>query len=225
MNSPITLNTVSITASPVRYQEQILTADALDFIAKLHQAFESRRVELMQRRQLNRARIANGHDPKFLDSTRHIREDNSWQVAPAAPGLEDRRVEIAGPIDRKSTIRALNSGAKVWMADMEDQCSPTWANVIKNQVNLRRVLDGTIDYTTVEGTVLTPRIGAALEAAAELEVGTVKVNGVFGGAPGGAAQPRRDSGAGFGYGPELLDEMTTVSVVHLESPRVPGAGR
>ncbi|QCY46067.1 Malate synthase [Glutamicibacter creatinolyticus] len=157
MNSPITLNTVSITASPVRYQEQILTADALDFIAKLHQAFESRRVELMQRRQLNRARIANGHDPKFLDSTRHIREDNSWQVAPAAPGLEDRRVEIAGPIDRKSTIRALNSGAKVWMADMEDQCSPTWANVIKNQVNLRRVLDGTIDYTTVEGTVLTPR--------------------------------------------------------------------
>ncbi len=59
----------------------------------------------MQRRQLNRARIANGHDPKFLDSTRHIREDNSWQVAPAAPGLEDRRVEIAGPIDRKSTIR------------------------------------------------------------------------------------------------------------------------
>lgn len=74
------------------------------------------------------------------------------------------------------------------------------------------------------GNVLTPRIEGALETAAELEVGTVKVNGVFGGAPGGAAQPRRDSGAGFGYGPELLDEMTTVSVVHIESP-APGTAR
>lgn len=151
MNSPITLNNITITASPVRYQEQILTTDALDFIAQLHRAFEPRRVELMQRRQLNRARIANGRDPQFLEETRHIREDNSWKVAPIAPGLEDRRVEITGPIERKMTVNALNSGAKVWLADMEDACSPTWANVIKNQVNLRRVLDGTIDFTSPEG--------------------------------------------------------------------------
>ena len=151
MNSPITLNDITITASPVRYQEQILTADALDFIAKLHRSFEPRRAELMQRRQLNRARIANGRDPKFLEETRHIREDATWKVAPIAPGLEDRRVEITGPIERKMTINALNSGAKVWLADMEDACSPTWANVIKNQVNLRRVLDGTIDFTSPEG--------------------------------------------------------------------------
>lgn len=105
----------------------------------------------MQRRQLNRARIANGHDPKFLEETRHIREDASWQVAPIAPGLQDRRVEITGPIERKMAINALNSGANVWLADMEDACSPTWQNVIKNQVNLLRVLDGELDFTDPDG--------------------------------------------------------------------------
>lgn len=125
MNSPITLNNITITATPVRYQEQILTSEALDFLSALHTAFEPRRAELMQRRQVNRARIANGRDPKFLDETRAIREDDSWQVAPIAPGLEDRRVEITGPIERKMAINALNSGAKVWLADMEDASSPS----------------------------------------------------------------------------------------------------
>ncbi|PRB69371.1 malate synthase A [Arthrobacter sp. MYb213] len=151
MFTPTSLNSIQITATPVRYQEQILTEQALDFISNLHQAFEGRRVELMQRRQLNRARIANGHDPKFLEETRHIREDASWQVAPIAPGLEDRRVEITGPIERKMAINALNSGANVWLADMEDACSPTWQNVIKNQVNLLRVLDGELDFTDPDG--------------------------------------------------------------------------
>ncbi len=151
MFTPTSLNPIQITATPVRYQEQILTDQALDFISNLHQAFEGRRVELMQRRQLNRARIANGHDPKFLEETSHIREDASWQVAPIAPGLEDRRVEITGPIERKMAINALNSGANVWLADMEDACSPTWQNVIKNQVNLLRVLDGELDFTDPDG--------------------------------------------------------------------------
>ena len=151
MFTPTSLNSIQITATPVRYQEQILTEQALDFISNLHQAFEGRRVELMQRRQLNRARIANGHDPKFLEETSHIREDASWQVAPIAPGLEDRRVEITGPIERKMAINALNSGANVWLADMEDACSPTWQNVIKNQVNLLRVLDGELDFTDPDG--------------------------------------------------------------------------
>ncbi|MGP5256279.1 malate synthase A [Glutamicibacter ardleyensis] len=151
MFTPTSLNSIQITATPVRYQEQILTEQALDFISNLHQAFEGRRVELMQRRQLNRARIANGHDPKFLEETRHIREDASWQVAPIAPGLQDRRVEITGPIERKMAINALNSGANVWLADMEDACSPTWQNVIKNQVNLLRVLDGELDFTDPDG--------------------------------------------------------------------------
>ncbi|HJX77983.1 malate synthase A [Glutamicibacter sp.] len=151
MFTPTSLNSIQITATPVRYQEQILTEQALDFISNLHQAFEGRRVELMQRRQLNRARIANGHDPKFLEETSHIREDASWQVAPIAPGLENRRVEITGPIERKMAINALNSGANVWLADMEDACSPTWQNVIKNQVNLLRVLDGELDFTDPDG--------------------------------------------------------------------------
>ncbi|TAP25116.1 malate synthase A [Arthrobacter sp. S41] len=151
MNSPITLNNITITAIPVRHQEQILSSDALDFLSSLHSAFETRRAELMQRRQVNRARIANGRDPKFLDETRSIRDDDSWQVAPIAPGLEDRRVEITGPIERKMAINALNSGANVWLADMEDACSPTWQNVIKNQVNLIRILDKELDFTAPDG--------------------------------------------------------------------------
>ncbi len=151
MNTPITLNNITITATEVRYQEKILTSEALDFLSALHQGFEHRRAELMQNRQLNRARIANGRDPKFLETTRGIREDTSWQVAPIAPGLEDRRVEITGPIERKMAINALNSGANVWLADMEDACSPTWQNVIKNQVNLIRVLDHELDFTAPDG--------------------------------------------------------------------------
>lgn len=151
MNSPLRLNNIQITATPVRYQGRILSQEALDFIGALHQGFEHRRQELMQRRQLNRARIANGKDPKFLEETRHIREDSGWQVADIAPGLEDRRVEITGPIERKMAINALNSGANVWLADMEDASSPTWQNVIKNQVNLIRILDGELDFTAPDG--------------------------------------------------------------------------
>ncbi|RAX48953.1 malate synthase A [Arthrobacter sp. AQ5-05] len=151
MNDPITLNGITLVAAPVRRQEQILTPQALDFLAQLHKAFDGRRAELMQTRQLNRARIANGSDPKFRPETKHIRDDATWQVAPIAPGLEDRRVEITGPTDRKMAINALNSGAKVWLADLEDSSTPTWSNVINGQLNLRAVLDRNIDFTSPEG--------------------------------------------------------------------------
>ncbi|ASN40642.1 MAG: malate synthase A [Paeniglutamicibacter terrestris] len=151
MNDPITLNGITLVAAPVRRQEEILTPQALDFLAQLHKAFDGRRAELMQTRQLNRARIANGSDPKFRPETAFIRDDASWQVAPIAPGLEDRRVEITGPTDRKMAINALNSGAKVWLADLEDSSTPTWSNVINGQLNLRAVLDRTIDFTSPEG--------------------------------------------------------------------------
>ena len=108
MNDPITLNGITLVAAPVRRQEEILTPQALDFLAQLHKAFDGRRAELMQTRQLNRARIANGSDPKFRPETKSIRDDESWKVAPIAPGLEDRRVEITGPTDRKMAINALN---------------------------------------------------------------------------------------------------------------------
>ncbi|MGB9035463.1 MAG: malate synthase A [Paeniglutamicibacter sp.] len=151
MNDPITLNGITLVAAPVRRQEQILTPQALDFLAQLHKAFDGRRAELMQTRQLNRARIANGSDPRFRPETKHIRDDATWQVAPIAPGLEDRRVEITGPTDRKMTINALNSGAKVWLADLEDSSTPSWSNVVNGQLNLRSVLDRNIDFTSPEG--------------------------------------------------------------------------
>ena len=87
----------------------------------------------------------------FLPETAHIRADDSWRVAPPAPGLVDRRVEITGPTDRKMTINALNSGANVWLADFEDANTPLWANMIEGQLNLKDALDRTIDFTSEEG--------------------------------------------------------------------------
>ncbi|MFJ7751547.1 malate synthase A [Arthrobacter sp. NPDC097144] len=151
MNDPITLNGISLTAPAVRRQEEILTPQALDFVKALHRATATRRQELLQQRQTRRRQISNGADPAFLAETRSIREDDSWRVAPPAPGLEDRRVEITGPVDRKMAVNALNSGAKVWLADMEDSSTPSWSNVINGQLNLRDVLDRRIDFTSPEG--------------------------------------------------------------------------
>jgi malate synthase len=142
---------ITMSAPSIDRQSEILTDDALEFLLALHQAFESRRAELLRARQDTRKRIANGADPRFLPETEHIRNDSSWRVAPLAPGLEDRRVEITGPVDRKMTINALNSGAKVWLADMEDSSTPNWDNVINGQVNLRDVLSRSIDFTSPEG--------------------------------------------------------------------------
>lgn len=146
-----TMNGITLTAQPVCRQDQILTPDALEFVAKLHRATTGRRQELLQARRTRRADIAAGQDPRFLRETEHIRNDDTWRVAPPAPGLEDRRVEITGPVDKKMTINALNSGAKVWLADMEDSSTPTWRNVIKGQLNLIDALERRIDFTTDEG--------------------------------------------------------------------------
>ncbi|MGC0238642.1 malate synthase A [Arthrobacter sp. SD76] len=146
-----TINGITLTAQPICRQSEVLTPDALEFIAKLHRATADRRKELLQARRARRAEIAAGADPRFLRETEHIRNDPSWRVAPPAPGLEDRRVEITGPVDKKMTINALNSGAKVWLADMEDSSTPTWRNVIKGQLNLTDALERRIDFTTEEG--------------------------------------------------------------------------
>ncbi|WP_427135079.1 malate synthase A [Pseudarthrobacter sp. S9] len=150
-SSGITLNGITLTAAPIHRQEEILTTEALDFITALHKATAERRQELLQARLHRRVQISNGEDPKFLPETAHIREDGSWRVAPPAPGLEDRRVEITGPVDKKMTINALNSGAKVWLADMEDSSTPSWRNVIQGQLNLIDALDRSIDFTSPEG--------------------------------------------------------------------------
>ncbi|MCO4252110.1 malate synthase A [Pseudarthrobacter raffinosi] len=146
-----TINGIQLIAHPVRRESEILTPEALEFISTLHWATEERRQELLKARQSRRTAIRAGQDPRFLSETAYIRNDPSWRVAPPAPGLEDRRVEITGPVDQKMTINALNSGAKVWLADMEDSSTPTWRNVIKGQLNLTDALERRIDFTTEEG--------------------------------------------------------------------------
>ncbi|WP_326637360.1 malate synthase A [Streptosporangium sp. NBC_01755] len=129
--------------------DEILTPEALAFVATLQREFDGRRLELLQARQARQAELSAGGTLDFLPETRHVRE-SEWHVASPAPGLEDRRVEITGPVDRKMTINALNSGAKVWLADFEDANAPTWENTVNGQLNLRDALDRTIDFSAGE---------------------------------------------------------------------------
>lgn len=129
---------------------EILTPEALSFIANLSRAFELRREELLQKRVQRQADLDAGKMPDFLPETEHIR-NSDWTVAPIPPDLQDRRVEITGPVDRKMVINALNSGAKVFMADFEDSHSPTWEATIQGQINVRDAIDRTITYTSPEG--------------------------------------------------------------------------
>ena len=131
--------------------DEILTDEAVAFLTALHDRFATRRSEELHR-QLGVARaIENGRDPRFLPETESVRAEPNWRVAGAGPGLEDRRVEITGPTDRKMTVNALNSGAKVWLADLEDATSPTWHNIIDGQVNLRDAIRREVDFTSAEG--------------------------------------------------------------------------
>ncbi len=115
---------------------EILTPEAMAFVAGLHRRFDARRRDLLAARQVRQARFDAGELPDFLPETASIRAGD-WKVAPIPADLLDRRVEITGPVDRKMIINALNSGAKVFMADFEDATSPTWANVVEGQVNLK----------------------------------------------------------------------------------------
>ncbi|WEH30606.1 malate synthase A [Streptomyces sp. AM 3-1-1] len=149
-------------------QEEILTPAALAFLAELHRAFAPRRAELLAHRAERRAEIARTASLDFLPATRAIREDDSWRVAPAPEALQDRRVEITGPTDRKMTINALNSGAKVWLADFEDASAPTWENVIGGQANLIDAFERKIDFTDA-------RTGKSYALRPEEELATVVV--------------------------------------------------
>ena len=131
-------------------ETQVLTQAASVFLTKLAREFESRRRELLHRRQTRQKNFDAGAMPDFLPETRDIRESN-WMVAPIPRDLMDRRVEITGPPDRKMIINALNSGASVFMADFEDSNSPTWMNNLEGQSNLRDAVDGTISFVSSEG--------------------------------------------------------------------------
>jgi malate synthase len=142
---------VEITGPAGERYDEILTPKALELLAALHDELSDRRAELLLARRRRQAELIGGAMLGFLPSTAHIREDASWRVAPLAPGLEDRRVEITGPTDKKMTINALNSGANVWLADFEDANTPLWENMIGGQLNLKDALDRTIDFTSEEG--------------------------------------------------------------------------
>jgi malate synthase len=131
--------------------DEVLTDEALGFVAGLHREFDGRRRQLLEARRERQRRFDAGELPDFLDATRHIREAD-WQVAPiTTPDLRKRWVELTGPTERKMLINALNSGADVYMADFEDANSPTWQNMIEGQVNLVDAVDRTISFANPDG--------------------------------------------------------------------------
>jgi malate synthase len=131
--------------------DEILTEEALAFVAGLQRRFGARRAELLQARVERQQRLDAGELPDFLPETREIRESD-WTIDPVPADLQDRRVEITGPTDRKMVINALNSGAKMFMADFEDANSPTWANMVEGQANLIDAIERTIELDTGEKT-------------------------------------------------------------------------
>ncbi|MEU1278591.1 malate synthase A [Streptomyces sp. NPDC005805] len=172
MSAPAPSPLAIVEAEPLPRQEEVLTDAALAFVAQLHRRFTPRRDELLTRRAERRAEIARTSTLDFLPETAAIRADDSWRVAPAPEALNDRRVEITGPTDRKMTINALNSGARVWLADFEDASAPTWENVVLGQLNLIDAYERRIDFTD-------PRSGKsyALRPAGELATVVMRPRG------------------------------------------------
>jgi malate synthase len=141
---------IDISARVTPEYAEILTPDAMAFAARLQRAFGGQRAELLAKRSARQRELDAGKRPDFLPETRAIR-DASWTCAPVPDDIQDRRVEITGPVDRKMIINALNSGAKVFMADFEDANTPKWDNNIQGQINLRDAIRRRIDYVSPEG--------------------------------------------------------------------------
>src|SRR6266508_1071287 len=129
---------------------EVLTPEALAFVTSLQRQFNPTRVALLAKRAERQVRLDAGERPDFLPETQQVREGD-WRVAPAPKDLQDRRVEITGPVDRKMMINAFNSGARVFMADFEDANSPTWENVVEGQANLIDAINRTIEFPNPDG--------------------------------------------------------------------------
>ena len=142
---------VEVTGQAGDRYDEILTPEALGLVAALQRELGPRRAELLAARARRQEELSAGAMLDFLPETQAIRADDSWRVSAPAPGLVDRRVEITGPTDKKMTINALNSGAKVWLADFEDANTPLWDNMVTGQLNLASALDRKIDFTSEEG--------------------------------------------------------------------------
>ena len=138
-------NNIKIIPTLSSEEQQILNPKTLALIELLHTKFNPRRLELLAKRKHRQDEIDDGKKPDFLEDTKSIR-DGDWEVAPLPPDLQDRRVEITGPVDRKMVINALNAPVKTFMADFEDSCSPTWSNIVQGQINLRDAINGTIEF-------------------------------------------------------------------------------
>ena len=146
MPQSVALPGVELLAPVNESHADILTPEAVAFIVDLQRTFNARRKALLDARHERQKRLDAGEKPDFLAETKQIRE-SAWTVAPLPNDILDRRVEITGPVDRKMIINALNSGAKVFMADFEDSNTPTWSNLIDGQINLRDAIRRTITYS------------------------------------------------------------------------------
>ncbi len=145
-----TATRVELVGVDPRTVDDVFTDQAYDLLARAHDRFEPRRRELLAAREVRQERLSAGELPTFLPETAHVRAGD-WHIEPVPAGLRDRRVEITGPVDRKMVINALNSGAKMFMADFEDANSPTWTNCIDGQRNLSDAIRGTISFTNEAG--------------------------------------------------------------------------
>ncbi len=139
--TPSPASAAAVVGPAVDGLERVFTAEALELLGTLHRRFEPRRRELLQRRIERQEEIRRGRPLEFLDDTRALRADDGWQVRPVPVGLTDRRSEITGPTEAKMAVNALNSGAKVWLADLEDANTPHWHNVVDGQVVLQDARD------------------------------------------------------------------------------------
>src|SRR5919109_776112 len=148
--TPVAVEGVELRAPVEGRAEDVLTHEALEFVARLHRRFNPVREQLLKVRVERQERLKAGERPDFLAETREVRESD-WQVAPVPADLRDRRVEITGPVERKMMINALNSGARCFMADFEDANSPTWSNCVEGQTNLIDAIERTIELITPEG--------------------------------------------------------------------------
>src|SRR5690242_3723228 len=146
----LALPTIQVRPSRTADGARVLTPEALAFVARLAEKFDSTRRALLERRKTRQADFDRGVLPDCLAETQGVRRD-TWKVAPPPKDLEDRRVEITGPVERKMMINALNSGARVFMADFEDALSPTWENVVQGQANLQDAIRRTLAFTSPEG--------------------------------------------------------------------------
>src|SRR4249919_1433022 len=144
------MGAVDVVAPTVERGQEVLTAEALDFVAELNRLFSGRRDELLGARRGRREEVARTRRLDFREETAAVRAGD-WRVPPPPPDLADRRVEITGPTEPKMAINALNSGAEIWLADLEDANTPHWRNVVGGQVVLHDAVRRTLEYTSPDG--------------------------------------------------------------------------